>query len=321
MRSSVKSVDIVVSVYNEKDVLKDFWKSLTNELTKIPEIDFNIIFVNDGSIDNSQIILEELSNQKTLDRVKTGYIQFSRNYGHEAAMIAGIDYSESDVLICLDADLQHPPSLIKEMLERYLYGFDIILMERNKRMDNGIFKNLSSRIFYFIINRLTKNSFNKNSSDFFLISKKVADILKSNFRERNRFIRGYIQIIGFDKSVINYNAPAREKGASSYSTKKLLKLAFNAFYIFSNKLLGISLIVSLLFLLFSIVLIIYSIYQYFWGVTPPSGYTTLILFNSLSFTILFFLLSILSIYFGKIIDEVKDRPIYLVKSQKLYTRT
>lgn len=315
MYNKPQIASIVVSVYNEQEVLPYFWARLNELFVELNDIHFEIIFVNDGSKDSSQNIIDSFFQEtEKMNNVKIIAIDFSRNFGHESAMLAGIDNASGDLIICLDSDLQHPPSEIPRMIEQYSSGNDIVLMERTKRLDNGLLKNNFSKLFYLILNELSNNLFNNNASDFFLISKQVGQVLQNNFREKNRFIRGYIQIVGFQKKTLTYEAPARVAGVSNYSLGSLFKLGFNAIFIFSNRLLHLSLIVSVFFLFISLALIIYSLYEYFWGKTPPSGYTTIIIFMSISFTVLFFLITILSIYFDKTIEEIRGRPIYIVKN-------
>ncbi len=311
-KNTVNTVSVVVSVYNEEDVIKTFFDSITKVLSSVTEKKFELIFVNDGSTDNSQTKINELINSK-FDNIKFKIIEFSRNFGHEAAMIAGIDYSNNDAVICLDADLQHPPELIPEIINKIESGFDVVNMIRKKRKDNGFIKNTLSGVFYKLMNKVSDYKFDKNSSDFFGISKKIADILKTNFRERNRFLRGYIQIIGFNKTSIEFTAPKRHAGESKYNYRRLISLASIAFLSFSRKPLYFALSVSIFFILFTFVIIVYSIYMYFWGDNPPSGYTTLIIFMSIGFSLLFILIAILSLYIGRSYDEIKERPIYLVK--------
>ena len=202
------------------------------------------------------------------------------------------------------------------MVQEYQAGADIVLMERSSREDNGPIKRLFSKWFYKVINALSTFKFHPNSTDFFLLSRPVADILKENFRERNRFIRGFIQNLGFDKRILEFEAPAREHGESSYSYYALIKLAFNAIFSFSNKPLRLIILVAVLFVLFTILVGGYSLYMYISGDSPPSGYTTIILFLSASFSILFVLLTIFFLYFEKSIQETRQRPIYLIKKKK-----
>lgn len=311
------TVSIIVSVYNEEAVLHDFWKKTHQILVENTSYQFQVIFVNDGSKDKSQEIIHSFIQNHELDNhVSVKSIEFSRNFGHEAAMIAGIDSTTDDVIICMDADLQHPPEKIQDMLDKYHQGEQIILMKRTKRGDNSFFKNLLSSWFYKIILWLSESNFEQNASDFFMISKQVADVLKENFRERNRFLRGYIQVIGFNLGTVEYEAPARFSGESNYSISSLAKLGFTAIFAFSNKPLRLSLLCSFMFFVFSFVMILYTTIIYFFGDTPPSGYTTLIIFQGIGFTIISFLISVLSIYFGKSLEEIRDRPIYLIKNIK-----
>ena len=306
-------IAVIVSVYNEQEVIEKFWTELKSVLNKLSAYSFQVYFVNDGSKDKSQIIIDKIINDKTISEIQINSIEFTRNFGHEAAMLAGIDSSNSDIVIVMDSDLQHPPKKIPEMIEKYNNGYQIILMNRIKRHDNGLIKNILSATFYKFMDLLSTHKFEKNASDFFLISKEVANIIKTNFRERNRFLRGFIQIIGFSLTTVDFEASERIAGKSNYSIKSLFKLAFTAIFAFSNKPLKISLYSSFIFLLFSIGIIIYSLIVFFFVEKPPSGYTSLIIFQGIGFSVLSFLISILSIYFGKSLDEIRDRPIYLVK--------
>jgi len=307
-------VSIIVSLYNEEAVLNHFWEALHTVISPIKNIEPTVVFVNDGSTDKSQAIVQQIIDTNNTN-IAIKAIAFSKNFGHEAAMIAGIDQSDDDIIICMDSDMQHPPELLPQMIEKYQAGNEIVLMNRKKRHDNGIIKNLFSKIFYKIIDNLSVYKFEKNASDFFLISKPVANVLKTSFRERNRFLRGYIQVLGFNITTIDFESPARFAGKTNYNFKNLFKLGFTAIFAFSNKPLKISLFFSFMFFVFSLIVIVYSLIVYFWGNRPPSGYTTLIVFQSVGFTVLSFIMSILSIYFGRSLDEIRDRPIYILKSK------
>ena len=306
------SVSIVVSVYNEEKVLDEFWKELKIVINGQDEYDWQVIFVNDGSKDNSQNIINSFVKEEQSHCVVKS-VEFSRNFGHEAAMIAGIDSSDDDVIVCLDSDLQHPPKEILNMLALYKQDVDIVLMKRTKRHDNGIIKNFLSALFYKFILKISSTNFETNASDFFMISRQVSDILKSDFRERNRFLRGFIQSLGFNQDVIEYESPARFDGESSYSFFSLLKLSMTAVFAFSSKPLALSYFFASLFLAVSTLISAYTLFVYFFGNTPPDGYTTIIMFQSFGFTILCILISILSLYFSRGLDEIRSRPIYLVK--------
>jgi polyisoprenyl-phosphate glycosyltransferase len=167
-----------------------------------------------------------------------------------------------------------------------------------------------------MLNALSDFEFEKNASDFFLVSRRVADILKNNFRERNRFLRGYIQIIGFDKRSLTFDAEARAAGETKYSYSKLFSLANVAIFSFSRKPLYLAMFLAVVFILISIALVAYTLFMFFWGDEPPPGYTTVLVFTSVSFASLFFVLAILSLYVGRGVEEIKERPIYLLKNRK-----
>lgn len=302
-------VSVIVSVYNEEDVLDKFWDTLKKTLIADKLFDLSeIIFVNDGSLDRSEeIILDIIKSEKNIRLVN-----FNRNFGHEAAMIAGIDHAQGDYAICLDADLQHPPALISEMIQKAQNGCNIVLMKRLVRKDGGFLKNVMSKVFYAMMNRISPLKLEENASDFFLVDKKVIKILKTNFRERIRFLRGYIQLLGLSREVINYTAPSRIAGKSKYRFNQLISLSTETIVSFSKLPLKLGLGLGLFFGFLSFVILVYSIYMFIFD-NPPSGYTTLITTMSFFFSIQFFLFGIIGTYIGFLFDEIKNRPIYLVR--------
>ena len=224
-----KKISIIVSVYNEEEVLFDFYRETIKVLLLIDN-PYEIIFVNDGSTDGSRSTLFKLSRDD--ENVKV--IHFSRNFGHEAAMIAGIDYASGDYIVCMDSDLQHPPTLLPEIIRKFDSGFDIINMVRTENKSAGILKNITSAGFYKVINKVSDMKLVSNASDFFGISKRVADILRNNYREKTRFLRGYVQNVGFNTTNIEYEARKRYAGESKYSIKKLFRFSMNTIMTFSN---------------------------------------------------------------------------------------
>lgn len=303
---------IIVSVYNEEAVLPLFHQELSAVMDSLSDTaDFELLFVNDGSRDNSRQVLHQLMEKDPRVRV----IHFSRNFGHEAAMLAGLDHCRGEAAICMDSDLQHPPTLLPQMFEMNRQGKDVITMMRTDRADGGASKHLSSKLFYRIINRMSDAQLQPNASDFFLVSRKVIDVLKTDYRERTRFLRGIIQNIGFEKDSINYEAPSRAAGKSKYSMWKLLKFSFTAIASFSKTPLKIGIYTGLIFVLLSIILIIYSIVMWIID-TPVSGYTTLVIFLSAFAGIQLFVTGAIGYYIGFIFDEVKQRPLYIIQSIK-----
>jgi len=309
-------VSIVVSVYNEEAILEKFFKELTRVLKSESEIDYEIIFVNDGSIDKSLEIIKGFTNTNPYIKI----INFSKNFGHEAAMIAGIDHSSGEVVICMDADLQHPPIMIPRMIDKYREKYDIVNMVRSANQGVGIAKKITSKVFYYFLNLISPFQFLPNASDFFLISGRVATILRNDFRERARFLRGFIQIIGFPKTTIEFVAPKRVQGESKYSLSKLFKFSLNAIFTFSYFPLQLGIFSSIIAGGFGLAMIVFSIIKKIQGEAPP-GYTTIIVLISFFFAIQFFITGVIGEYIGYIFDENKKRPIYIIDDCNNYPLT
>lgn len=304
-----KKISIIVSVYNEEEVLFEFYRETIKVLLLIDN-PYEIIFVNDGSMDGSRSILFKIA--KDDENVKV--VHFSRNFGHEAAMIAGIDHAEGDYLVCIDADLQHPPTLLPEIIRKFEAGFDIINMVRTVNKSAGIIKNITSSAFYKIINRLSDMKLVSNASDFFGISKRVADVLRNSYREKTRFLRGYVQNVGFNTTNIDYEAGKRFAGESKYSIKKLFRFSINTIMTFSNLPLKLGMYAGGMAAFLAIIMMIYTVIS-FLRVGTPSGYATIICLICFMFSVLFFIVGIIGEYLGIILAEIKDRPIYIVEEK------
>jgi dolichol-phosphate mannosyltransferase len=308
MEITSKKIDcsIIASVFNEEESIELFYESLLKTLVPL-QISYEIIFVNDGSTDDSLLILKDIKASNNTVKI----IDFSRNFGHEAAMIAGIDYACGDAVICMDSDLQHPPEMIPEMLQKRTEGFEVINMVRTNRKDAGWLQKLRSKLFYKFINSISSVKLAENASDFFLISQKVCKILRNDFKERTRFLRGIIQLVGFRKTTIEYVAPKRIAGKSKYSFLKLLKLSLVAISSFSKVPLQLGIITGLIFGILSIILILFSLVMWILEKTIP-GYTTLIIFMSTFAGIQLFVIGLIGQYLSYVFEEVKGRPTYIV---------
>lgn len=304
-----KKLSIIVSVYNEEEVLIDFYREVAKSLLAI-EWDYELIFVNDGSTDESRIILYNIAK----DNQDVKVLHFSKNFGHEAAMIAGIDYATGDAIICMDADLQHPPEYIIDMSIKFDEGYDVINMIRMSNKSAGIIKNITSSGFYNIINLLSDMKLEKNASDFFGISKRVADVLRKNYREKLRFLRGYVQNIGFRKVNLEYTAAKRAGGKSKYSLRKLFRFSINTIMCFSNLPLKLGMYAGVFAILLGMIMTIYTIYS--WArVGTPNGYASIIVLMCFMFAVLFMIVGIIGEYIGILFTELKDRPIYIIEEK------
>lgn len=299
-----KKLSVVVSVYNEEAALEQFYRAV-KEVLETLSWDHELIFVNDGSQDMSREILDLLATQDQ----KVKVIHFSRNFGHEAAMIAGIDYSAGDGIICMDADLQHPPECIPEIIEKLESGYEVISMVRTKNASAGWFKNVASAGFYWLINVLSDVKFESNASDFFAVSSRVSQVLRENYREKVRFLRGYVQNVGFKKTTIEYEARARVAGESKYSIRKLFTFSINTILCFSNLPLKLGIFAGVFSAALGVIVMIYTLLT---RGTAPGGYTTIVVLICFMFAILFVIVGIIGEYMAILFSELKDRPIYIV---------
>ena len=298
-------LSVVVSVYNEEEALAQFYQ-VTEGILNTISWDYELVFVNDGSRDQSLSILNRLADSNP----KVKVVSFSRNFGHEAAMIAGIDYSQGDGIICMDADLQHPPACIPEIIRRFEDGYEVINMVRTKNESAGWFKNMASSAFYKLINALSDVKFESNASDFFAISRNVAAVLKENYREKVRFLRGYVQNVGFPKTTIEYEARARVAGESKYNLKKLFIFSVNTILCFSNMPLKLGIYAGILSGAAGMAVLIYTLFT---RQGAPSGYATIVVLICFMFAMMFLLIGIIGEYIAILFTELKDRPVYIVR--------
>lgn len=300
-----KILSVVVSVYNEEQALKDCYAQMKRVFDTL-SWDYELIFVNDGSSDGSLKILKALAAEDQ----KVKLISFSRNFGHEAAMIAGLDYSTGDGVVCMDADLQHPPECILRIIRAFEEGNEVINMVRTRNQSAGLIKNITSSGFYWLINRISDVHFEPNASDFFAVSRSVAEVLRGNYREKVRFLRGYVQNVGFQKTTLEYEAGVRVAGESKYSLKKLFIFSVNTILCFSNMPLKLGIYAGILSGAAGIGVLIYTLFT---RQGAPSGYATIVVLICFMFAMMFLLIGIIGEYIAILFTELKDRPVYIVR--------
>lgn len=306
----MKKISVVIPAYNEENNLSAICDRLRQVFILLPNYEYEIIFVNDGSRDATQQKLEELSEKD--GHIK--YIEFSRNFGHQPAVKAGLDNATGDAVISMDADLQHPPQLIPTLVEQWEKGADVVFTIRNYSAKTSFFKKTTSSFFYKILNKVSDIEIEKGDSDFRLIDKSVLSIIK-DFDEDGLFLRGLFKWVGFRQVGIRYTAEDRFAGESKYTMKKMMKFAVTGVTSFSVKPLHIATFLGFIFTALSVILYILNVVKAFYFGTAISGWASLIL------TIVFFggmqmsILGILGLYIGKIFKQVKDRPNYIVRSK------
>jgi dolichol-phosphate mannosyltransferase len=304
------SIDFVVPLYNEEESLMAFHGLLDG--TALPE-DYSrrYIYVNDGSTDQTPLLLDRLASSDS--RIKV--IHLSRNFGHQAALSAGLDAVSSDVVVSMDGDGQHPPSMIPEMLRLHKAGYDIVQAQRLDDVQSGsFFKRATSSLFYRLVSRVGEVNLSPGTADFRLLSRPALDALRS-LPEYHRFVRGMIAWIGFRHVMLPYKPRERLAGKPKYSLKRMLSLAADGFFSFSLVPLWIGLLLGAVFILLAAMELTYTTYVWFGGHREQlvPGWASLVLILTVASAITMVLQGILGIYVGMIFKEVKRRPIYLVK--------
>ena len=304
----MKKVSIVIPVYNEQEVLEKLIIRLAKLIEKTSNYEFEVIFVNDGSTDKSLEFLEKLADIEK--RVKV--ISFSRNFGHQAAVTAGIKYVTGDAVVIIDADLQDPPELIPEMLELWEQGNEVIYGKRKSRKGESVFKLLSAKMFYKTLNALSDVEIPKDTGDFRLVDRRVIDVI-NELPEHNKFLRGLFSWVGFKQYAYEYERQEREAGKTKYPLKKMMKLASDGIISFSTKPLKIVGGIGIFAIVLSLGILIYSLISYALKLNNLApGWTSIMV------TVTFFtgvqLLSIwiMSGYIARIYDESKRRPEYII---------
>lgn len=307
----MKKLSLVVSAYNEEAGIESFHEAATVCCRELLSLgwDYEILYINDGSEDGT---LELIRGMAERDSEHVRLIGLSRNFGHEAAMTAGLDYACGDALVFMDADLQHPPKCLKEIAVRLNEGYEVISMVRTENRSAGRIKNLCSEAFYWLINRLSALHFEPNASDFFVISSRVQTVLMHSYRERVRFLRGYVQNIGFKSCTIPYAAAERVAGKSHYSFRKLLAFSFNTIMSFSDMPLKLGIFAGIFSGMLGLAVLIYTIMT---RDGAPSGYATIVVLNCFMFSILFLVVGIIGEYISVLFSEIKDRPIYIIEER------
>ncbi len=307
----MKKISIIIPAHNEENNVSLIHQRIKDVFSQLENYRFEIIFVNDGSRDNTQQKIEELA--RNFEEVK--YLEFSRNFGHQPAVKAGMDYSNGNAVISMDADLQHPPELIPDLIKQWEQGFDIVYTIRTYPKQISAFKKKTSNFYYQFLSRISDvNLTEGGGSDFRLMDSSVVDVVR-NMNEADIFLRGLSNWMGFRQTGIRFTAGERASGESSYNLKRMMKFAFTGITAFSVKPLYIAAYLGFLFSGFAIVGYLIYVIHSFLAHTEISGWASLIM------TVVFFggvqliILGIIGIYLGKIFTQVKERPNYIIRSK------
>ncbi|MFC2155315.1 glycosyltransferase family 2 protein [Acidobacteriota bacterium] len=300
---------IVVPVYNEEEVVHESYKQLKEVMDGLHE-NYELIFINDGSKDKTADILKDFCKKDK--RLKL--IDFSRNFGHQVAISAGMDSAEGDAVVVIDADLQDPPQVIPQMIDRWKEGYDVVYGKRMKRQGETIFKKLTAAAFYRFLKKMTDVDIPVDVGDFRLIDRSVCAAMKK-IKERNRFVRGLISWLGFKQGEVLFERKERYAGTTKYPLRKMIRFALNGVFSFSYKPLKIATFLGILASAAGFFYLIYALYQKFFTDATITGWTSLVslilIFNGL----ILFILGIIGEYLGRIYDESKNRPLYVIREQ------
>ena len=304
----MKKISVIVPMYYEEKVAEECYNRLTNVLKNIKDYEYEIIVINDGSKDKTLEILEKLAQNDENLKV----ISFTRNFGHQAAVTAGLKEVTGDAIIIIDADMQDPPELIPEMLKLWEDGNEIIYGKRKTREGETAFKLLTAKMFYNTLNALSDVEIPKDTGDFRLVDRKVVDTINL-LPEHNKFLRGLFSWVGYKQTPFEYERKERFAGKTKYSLKKMLKLASDGIISFSNKPLKIVGGLGIISIIISICILIYALLSYIFKLNNlSSGWTSLMVAITFFAGVQLLSMWIMSEYIGRIYDETKQRPQYII---------
>lgn len=306
----MKKISIVVPCYNEEEVIDSTVNELLQFTSKISKYSFEIVFINDGSNDNTGKMLENYAKQHEI--IKSA--SFSRNFGHQIAVSAGIDLSVGDAVVLIDADLQDPPHVILKMIEKWENGYDVIYGTRTERPGESKFKLLTAKYFYRTLNKLSEVEIPLDTGDFRLMDRKVVNHLKL-MPEKSRFVRGMVSWVGFKQTSVGYKRSQRLAGESKYPLRKMIKFAIDGILSFSKKPLKLSVMFGFACSLLALAGIIYSIYIRLMTNEWVEGWATIFISILFMGGVQLISIGILGEYIGRIYDETKNRPMYIISDK------
>lgn len=306
----MKKISIVVPMYYEEAVVEECYKRTKAVLNSLENYEHEIIFINDGSLDNTLPLLEEIAKNDTNVKV----ISFSRNFGHQAAVTAGLKYTTGDCTMIIDSDMQDPPELLKDMLKLWEEGNEVIYAKRKTRKGESKFKLFTAKMFYKVLNGLSDVEIPKDTGDFRLADKKVIEVINS-LPEHNKFLRGLFSWVGFKQVPFEYERQERFAGKTKYPLKKMLKLAGDGILSFSTKPLKIIGGLGVISIFISIILLIYTLISYIFASDLEAGWTSMMVAITFFAGVQLVSIWMMSEYIARIYDDTKKRPEYIISKK------
>lgn len=303
-------LSVVIPIYNEELNISELNRRLLKVLKNIEK--YEIIFVDDGSVDKTLVMIKQLSDENS----KIKYLSFSRNFGHQNALRAGLAFATGDAVVSMDGDLQHPPELIPQMIERWQEGYKIVYTIRKECEKLSYFKRKTANIFYTVMSKLADVSIPKGAADFRLLDKDIVDIIVK-MNESSLFLRGLISWVGFDQFAIEYEPEARFAGKTKYSLKRMISFAMDGITSFSIKPLRLATILGFVIAMTAFVYGFYAIYIKIFTNETMSGWTSLMVSVLFLAGIQLLTFGIMGEYIGKLFMQSKGRPNYIIKDKKI----
>jgi len=307
----MKIVSLVIPAYCEEQVIEECYKRVKSVVCSLSGYDHELIFVDDGSTDNTLLLLRDLATRDEKLKILT----LSRNFGHQLAITSGLDRAGGDAVVVMDADLQDPPELIPKMLEKWEEGYKVVYAKRIARKEEGRFKRWSASLFYWLLNKIADVEIQRNTGDFRLIDERVVREIRK-IREKNRFVRGLFSWVGFRQVGIEYEREERFAGKTKYPFRKMLKFALDGILSFSNKPLKVALNLGFVSTLFGIVMIAYVFLgKIFFPKIMVPGWTSLLIAVVFFGGVQLLTIGVIGEYISRIYDETKGRPLYIVEEE------
>lgn len=301
-----KLLSIVVPVYNEQEVIEETFRRLS-EVFKDYFMKVEYIFINDGSKDNTYFKLGQIAKNNPQVRI----INFARNFGHQIAITAGMDYAKGDAVVIIDADLQDPPEVIMQMVEKWQEGYEVVYGKRLQREGETLFKKITAKMYYRFLDSMTDVKLPVDVGDFRLIDRKVCDAMKC-LPERSRYVRGLVSWVGFKQTSVEYKREKRFAGETKYPLKRMIKLAGDGIFSFSYKPLKLATVTGMIISAFSFIYLIVVLIQKFVKNDVASGWASSMAVSLFFNGVMLIVLGIMGEYVGRIYEEVKARPLYIV---------
>ncbi|AIQ62340.1 glycosyltransferase [Paenibacillus stellifer] len=305
---------VVIPMYNEEQVISHTHQRLKQVMDNTGE-PYELVFVNDGSRDRTAAIIQDIADNDP--NVKL--IDFSRNFGHQIAITAGMDYAEGDAVVVIDADLQDPPEVILEMIAKWKQGYEVVYAKRLKRHGETLFKKTTAKVFYRLLSSMTSVDIPTDTGDFRLIDSKVADVMR-DLKEKNRYVRGLVSWVGFRQASVEYVREERFAGETKYPLKKMIRFALDGITSFSHKPLKIASYLGFALSISSFIYLFVVLMQRLFTDHTVPGWASIVGVNLLFNGIVLMILGVIGEYIGRIYDESKGRPLYIVRQTVGYRK-